>query len=89
MHIRSTLLVRDSKQEVIHNYIDISRVPRCMASVGLAKAHPNYIIIVCTLRTDFGPPLIMYSFLLTLCMKNEGMAIYYLSGHRAPLCYCG
>ena len=44
MSIRSTciLLVRNSIREVIHNNIDISRVPRCTARVELAKAHPNY-----------------------------------------------
>ena len=43
MSIRNTLLVRDRMREVVRNNTDISRVPRCMGSVGLTKARPNYI----------------------------------------------
>ena len=39
--IRNTFLVRNSIREVARN-IFISRLHRCTASVGLAKARPNY-----------------------------------------------
>ena len=44
MSIRNTFLVRDSIREVARNMIIyISRMHRCTASVGLAKARPNYL----------------------------------------------